>query len=135
MTKQTKLGGNFTLPDTSMSLYRMSYGAMQLAGPGVWGPPRDVDAAGDAAGAAVGTGAFAPERVRGQRVDQAGRPVFRRSEAGVDLVTNQIMDQRRSQFILDQLASSDFQTDWGTRGVAASSTRFNPASYASGIQK
>ena len=64
--------------------------------------------------------------------DQAGRPVFRRSEAGVDLVTNHILDQRRSQSILDQLASSDFQTDWGTRGVAASSSRFNPASYASG---
>src|SRR6201982_3466188 len=45
MTKHTKLGGAFTLPGTSMSAYRMGYGAMQLAGPGVWGPPRDVDAA------------------------------------------------------------------------------------------
>ena len=45
MTKQTKLGGNFALPGTSTSLYRMGYGAMQLAGPEVWGPPRDVDAA------------------------------------------------------------------------------------------
>ncbi len=33
------------LPGTSMTLNRMGYGAMQLAGPGVWGPPRDVDAA------------------------------------------------------------------------------------------
>jgi glycogen debranching enzyme len=64
--------------------------------------------------------------------DQSGRPVFRRSEAGVDLVVNHILDQRRSQFILDQLASSDFETDWGTRGIAASSSRFDPASYASG---
>jgi len=45
MTKQTKLGGTFTLPGTSIGLYRMGYGAMQLAGPEVWGPPRDVDAA------------------------------------------------------------------------------------------
>jgi pyridoxine 4-dehydrogenase len=45
MTKQTKLGGTFTLPNTSLSLYRMGYGAMQLAGPGVWGLPRDVDGA------------------------------------------------------------------------------------------
>jgi pyridoxine 4-dehydrogenase len=45
MTKQTKLGGTFTLPGTSTGLYRMGYGAMQLAGPEVWGPPRDVDAA------------------------------------------------------------------------------------------
>src|SRR5438128_437203 len=45
MTKQMKLGGVFTLPGTSMTLNRMGYGAMQLAGPGVWGPPRDVDTA------------------------------------------------------------------------------------------
>jgi pyridoxine 4-dehydrogenase len=45
MTKATKLGGTFTLSGTSTSLYRMGYGAMQLAGPEVWGPPRDVDAA------------------------------------------------------------------------------------------
>jgi pyridoxine 4-dehydrogenase len=49
MTKQTErtvsLGGSFTLPGTSMTLNRMGYGAMQLAGSQVWGPPRDVDGA------------------------------------------------------------------------------------------
>src|SRR5271165_4156432 len=45
MTKQINLGGSFTLPATSLSLQRMGYGAMQLAGPHVWGPPRDIDAA------------------------------------------------------------------------------------------
>src|ERR1019366_3797804 len=45
MTKQTDLGGAFTLPNTSIAVNRMGYGAMQLAGPQVWGPPRDVDAA------------------------------------------------------------------------------------------
>jgi pyridoxine 4-dehydrogenase len=45
MKKQTKLGGTFTLPGTATSLHRMGYGAMQLAGPEVFGPPRDVDAA------------------------------------------------------------------------------------------
>jgi pyridoxine 4-dehydrogenase len=45
MTKRMDLGGSFTLPDTSMTVNRMGYGAMQLAGPGVWGPPRDIDAA------------------------------------------------------------------------------------------
>jgi aryl-alcohol dehydrogenase-like predicted oxidoreductase len=45
MIEQTDLAGSFTLPGTSMTLNRMGYGAMQLAGPGVWGPPRDVDAA------------------------------------------------------------------------------------------
>jgi aryl-alcohol dehydrogenase-like predicted oxidoreductase len=45
MTKPKQLGGVFTFPDSSMTVNRMGYGAMQLAGPGVWGPPRDVDAA------------------------------------------------------------------------------------------
>ena len=45
MTKQAKLGGAFTFPGTAMTVNRMGYGAMQLAGPGVWGPPRDRDAA------------------------------------------------------------------------------------------
>ncbi len=42
MNKSTGLGGNFTLPGSSITLKRMGYGAMQLAGPQVWGPPRDV---------------------------------------------------------------------------------------------
>jgi pyridoxine 4-dehydrogenase len=45
MLHQTDLAGSFTLPGTSMTLNRMGYGAMQLAGPQVWGPPRDVGAA------------------------------------------------------------------------------------------
>ena len=45
MTKQMNLGGSFTLTGTTMTLNRMGYGAMQLAGPEVWGPPRDVDGA------------------------------------------------------------------------------------------
>jgi aryl-alcohol dehydrogenase-like predicted oxidoreductase len=43
MTKQMDLGGSFTFPGTSMTVNRMGYGAMQLAGPQVWGPPRDID--------------------------------------------------------------------------------------------
>ncbi|HEX3707814.1 MAG TPA: aldo/keto reductase family oxidoreductase [Mycobacteriales bacterium] len=40
----TNLGGAFSLaPD--LSLTRMGYGAMQLAGPGVFGPPKDRDEA------------------------------------------------------------------------------------------
>src|SRR5690349_11840841 len=38
---ETKLGGIFTFPGTSMTVRRMGYGAMQLAGPGVFGPPKD----------------------------------------------------------------------------------------------
>jgi len=45
MNTPTTVGGSFTLPNTSITLNRMGYGAMQLAGPHVWGPPRDVDEA------------------------------------------------------------------------------------------
>ena len=39
------LGGRFTLRGTSITVRRMGYGAMQLAGPGVYGPPKDPAAA------------------------------------------------------------------------------------------
>lgn len=45
MLQQIDLAGRFTLRGTSMTVNRMGYGAMQLAGPQVWGPPRDVAAA------------------------------------------------------------------------------------------
>jgi len=40
-----RLGGQFTFPGTSLTVQRIGYGAMQLAGPGVWGPPKDPDGA------------------------------------------------------------------------------------------
>ena len=45
MAVQNNLGGAFTFPGTSLTVHRMGYGAMQLAGPGVYGPPRDRTAA------------------------------------------------------------------------------------------
>ena len=45
MTQDKKLGGSFRFPGTSTSVHRMGYGAMQLAGPHVFGPPRDINAA------------------------------------------------------------------------------------------
>ena len=43
--REGTLGGPFTFPGTSLTVRRIGYGAMQLAGPGVWGPPEDRDAA------------------------------------------------------------------------------------------
>lgn len=49
MIEELNLAGSFTLPGTSLTVNRMGYGAMQLAGRDgyklVWGPPRDVDSA------------------------------------------------------------------------------------------
>jgi aryl-alcohol dehydrogenase-like predicted oxidoreductase len=44
MMSQTKLGGTFKFPGTSSGVCRMGYGAMQLSGPEIFGPPWDVDA-------------------------------------------------------------------------------------------
>jgi pyridoxine 4-dehydrogenase len=49
MIEQINLAGSFTLPGTSMTVNRLGYGAMQLAGRDgrklVWGPPPDVEEA------------------------------------------------------------------------------------------
>lgn len=49
MTQDGNLAGTFTFPGSSLTVNRMGYGAMQLAGKEgnklVWGPPRDVDEA------------------------------------------------------------------------------------------
>ncbi len=45
MADENKLGGTFTFPGTSITVNRMGYGAMQLAGPHVFGPPKDRSAA------------------------------------------------------------------------------------------
>ncbi|MEO7425382.1 MAG: oxidoreductase [Fibrobacteria bacterium] len=45
MKQKPELGGAFQLPGTSLVLNRIGYGAIQLAGPRVWGPPKDMDAA------------------------------------------------------------------------------------------
>ena len=56
----SNLGGQFTFPGTSLTVRRMGYGAMQLAGREgnklVWGPPRDIDGAISVLREAVATG-------------------------------------------------------------------------------
>ncbi|MDE1176686.1 MAG: aldo/keto reductase family oxidoreductase [Edaphobacter sp.] len=45
MSTPANLAGTFTFPGTDLTVHRMGYGAMQLAGPHVFGPPRDRDEA------------------------------------------------------------------------------------------
>ena len=49
MSSEKKLGGTFTFPGTDVTVKRVGYGAMQLAGQDgekrVWGPPKDRAAA------------------------------------------------------------------------------------------
>jgi len=48
--------GEFTFPGTSLTVNRIGYGAMQLAGPGVYGPPKDLAGAVALLREAVATG-------------------------------------------------------------------------------
>jgi aryl-alcohol dehydrogenase-like predicted oxidoreductase len=41
--RPVEASGTFTLGD--LTVYRLGYGAMQLTGPGIWGPPKDHDEA------------------------------------------------------------------------------------------
>src|SRR5690348_14891510 len=56
MIQGTDLAASFTFPGTSLTVNRMGYGAMQLAGPHVFGPPRDSDEAIAVLREAVGSG-------------------------------------------------------------------------------
>jgi len=86
----TDLGGTFTLPGGTLAVNRMGYGAMQLAGPQVWGPPRDMDAAIAVLRAAVDAGVnhidtsdFYGPHVTNQIIKQALHPY----PAGLVIVT------------------------------------------------
>ena len=60
MTEASNLGGTFTFLNTSTTVNRVGYGAMQLAGRDgnklVWGPPRDIPSAIDVLREAVASG-------------------------------------------------------------------------------
>jgi aryl-alcohol dehydrogenase-like predicted oxidoreductase len=43
--REAKLGGRLKFPGTSLTVHRMGYGAMQLSGPGIFGPPKDPEEA------------------------------------------------------------------------------------------
>jgi len=55
-SNQGELGGQFTFPGTRLTVRRVGYGAMQLAGPGVFGPPRDPEGAVAVLRAAIAAG-------------------------------------------------------------------------------
>src|SRR6202045_1205480 len=87
---QATLGGRFTFPGTSLTVQRLGYGAMQLAGRGVWGPPKDPDGAvavlREAAAAGVNhidTSDFYGPHVTNQIIRQALHPY----PAGLVIVT------------------------------------------------
>jgi pyridoxine 4-dehydrogenase len=90
MTNRLGLGGSFTLAGTSIELKRMGYGAMQLAGPHVFGPPRDPEGAISVLRVAVAAGVnhidtsdYYGPHITNQLIKQALHPY----EQGLTIVT------------------------------------------------
>jgi hypothetical protein len=63
---------------------------------------------------------------------RSGTPVIDRDIGPASVMGADLFSQMQRNSVLEQLATSDFQTDWGTRGHAASSSTYDPNSYSSG---
>lgn len=62
----------------------------------------------------------------------SGTPLSDRQIGPVWILGEGIFSDAQRDSILQQLASSDYQTDWGSRGRASSSSAYDPNSYANG---
>ena len=61
-----------------------------------------------------------------------GREILNRSASGDVVIDQHLFSESQEQSLLDELASPNFQTDWGTRSTSTASGVFNPDSYAKG---
>jgi hypothetical protein len=61
-----------------------------------------------------------------------GQPMLTLRSGPMEAIDLHLFDAKQSDLALDRLASSSFETSWGTRGVALGSAGFDPESYASG---
>lgn len=61
-----------------------------------------------------------------------GEPIFSRGSGPGSAIVEHIFSPEQNEQLLDQIASSRFQTDWGTRGLGSDSTIYAPWSYATG---
>ncbi|MGA7106714.1 MAG: hypothetical protein WBV28_08375 [Terracidiphilus sp.] len=64
--------------------------------------------------------------------DAAGRPMLERRSEPSQAIRMRLFDATQRNSVLDELASASFQTDWGTRSIAAGSAGYDPQSYAKG---
>ncbi len=59
-------------------------------------------------------------------------PVMDRDIRPIGVVQQELFSAEQRSVMLDQIASADFQTDWGTRSKAQSDPAYDPNSYAGG---
>jgi glycogen debranching enzyme len=62
----------------------------------------------------------------------SGKPVFGGGIGGASLIDGDFIESQAAGKILDEIASSLFQTDWGSRSIASNSSTYDPNSYAKG---
>lgn len=63
---------------------------------------------------------------------RAGAPQMDRDIRPMDAIRLSLFTREQRGAVLNQLATADFQTDWGTRGKAPSDATYDPNAYASG---
>jgi len=63
---------------------------------------------------------------------RSGEPARDREARPASTVAQGLFSPQQRAAALDQLAASDFQTDWGTRGRPSTDPRYDPNAYASG---
>jgi glycogen debranching enzyme len=62
----------------------------------------------------------------------SGQPMPGRGSAPESALTLHLITEQQNAHVLDELASSSYQTDWGARSVPEGSANFDPASYSKG---
>jgi len=63
---------------------------------------------------------------------RSGTPLIDREIGPVSVLRQGLFFEAQRDAIIQQLASSDFQTDWGSRGRPSSGSTYDPNSYANG---
>jgi glycogen debranching enzyme len=61
-----------------------------------------------------------------------GEEIFDERSSPGELIAENVFSPQQNVILLKKIASSDFQTDWGSRGLSATSREFDPNSYAKG---
>jgi len=64
--------------------------------------------------------------------NEAGRSMMERRSGPTEALGMRLFSERQNEQLLDEFASSAFETDWGARSVGAGSEGFNPESYSKG---
>ena len=61
-----------------------------------------------------------------------GKEIFDERSQPSGLISQGVFSSQQNEILLDTIASSKFQTDWGSRGLSSASAAFDPDSYAKG---